>query len=54
MELLVQIGEYKAGTDARADEAIRSIEPIRRFLAQAPSTLHGFDDNVRLLTELTQ
>jgi type III secretion protein N (ATPase) len=52
VELLVQIGEYKAGSDAQADEAIRNIDPIRRFLRQPASSLSEFDDNVRLLGEL--
>jgi type III secretion protein N (ATPase) len=52
IELLVQIGEYKAGSDTQADEAIRNIDPIRRFLQQPASSLSDFDANVRLLKEL--
>lgn len=36
IELLVQLGEYKARTDAEADEALARIGDIRRFLMQAP------------------
>lgn len=34
IELLIRVGEYRAGTDAEADEAIRKIEQIRKFLQQ--------------------
>ena len=34
IELLLQIGEYKAGADAEADEAIEKIDRLNRFLKQ--------------------
>jgi len=35
VEMLVQIGEYQAGSDALADEALAKIDAIRAFLRQA-------------------
>ena len=35
IELLIQLGEYRTGSDALADEAIAKIERIRAFLAQS-------------------
>lgn len=34
VELLVKIGEYQAGTDELADEAVAKIKPINQFLCQ--------------------
>ena len=34
IELLLRVGEYQAGMDAEADEAIRKIDYIRKFLQQ--------------------
>lgn len=36
VELLVQMGEYKKGADAEADEAISQMPALREFLRQAP------------------
>jgi type III secretion protein N (ATPase) len=52
MELLLQIGEYKAGSDAEADAAIRNIGPIRQFLQQPPQDLSSFEASTRSLAEL--
>lgn len=52
LELLLQIGEYKSGSDAEADAAIRNIGSIRQFLQQQPTQLTGFDENIRALAEL--
>jgi ATP synthase in type III secretion protein N len=52
MELLLQIGEYKAGSDAEADAAIRNIGPIRQFLQQPPQDLSTFENSIRALAEL--
>jgi type III secretion protein N (ATPase) len=41
IELLIRVGEFQAGTDAEADEAIRKIDNIRNFLQQ--SQVSGFD-----------
>ena len=35
IELLLQVGEYRAGSDALADEAIAKLPRIRAFLSQA-------------------
>lgn len=51
IELLLQIGEYKSGSDAAADAAIRHIEAIRGFLQQAPDPPQPWGDSVRRLTE---
>jgi type III secretion protein N (ATPase) len=51
VELLLQIGEYKRGSDAEADEAIRNIPAIRKLLQQPAEQLSGFDDNVMALSE---
>jgi len=50
VELLLQIGEYKRGSDAEADEAIRNIPAIRKLLQQPADQLSGFDDNVMALS----
>ena len=52
MELLLQIGEYKAGSDAEADAAIRNIGPIRQFLQQPPQDLSTFEASTHALAEL--
>lgn len=52
IELLLQIGEYKAGSDAAADAAIRLIEPIRALLQQPADQLHSYADSQRRLLEL--
>lgn len=36
VELLLQVGEYRAGSDPVADEAIAKLPAIRAFLSQAP------------------
>jgi type III secretion protein N (ATPase) len=50
VELLLQIGEYKRGSDAEADEAIRNIPAIHKLLQQPADQLSGFDDNVMALS----
>jgi type III secretion protein N (ATPase) len=50
VELLLQIGEYKRGSDAEADEAIRNIPAIRKLLQQPADQLSGFEENVAALT----
>ena len=49
VELLLQIGEYKRGSDAEADEAIRNIPAIRKLLQQPADQLSGFDENMAAL-----
>ncbi|MBL6080035.1 type III secretion system ATPase SctN [Belnapia sp. T18] len=43
VELLVRIGEYKAGSDKEADEAVAKIDAIRAFLRQGTQDLLSFD-----------
>ncbi len=50
VELLLQIGEYKKGSDAEADEAIRVIPAIRKLLQQPAEQLARFDESVAALT----
>lgn len=52
IELLVRVGEYRAGTDPLADEAIRKIEAIRDFLRQPEEAPTSFTETVRRLGEL--
>jgi ATP synthase in type III secretion protein N len=49
VELLLQIGEYKRGSDAEADEAIRNVPAIRKLLQQSADQLSGFDESVAAL-----
>ena len=49
IELLIQVGEYEAGSDPVADEAINKREAIWRLIKQAPEEMFSFDD---ALTEL--
>jgi ATP synthase in type III secretion protein N len=49
VELLLQIGEYKKGSDAEADDAIRNIQAIRRLLQQPAEQSHGFEESVAAL-----
>ena len=39
VELLVQIGEYRAGQDALADAAIEAMPALQFFLGQQPRAL---------------
>jgi len=39
IELLLQMGEYRQGADAEADEAIAGMPALRQFLQQAPDEL---------------
>lgn len=52
IELLVQLGEYKAGTDPVADKAIASIDKIRKFLRQDTREQSGFDATLQWLQEV--
>ena len=49
VELLIQVGEYRAGVDALTDEAVRKIAAIKSFLRQRTGEMTGFD---KMLTEL--
>jgi ATP synthase in type III secretion protein N len=49
MELLVQIGEYKPGSDALADESIQARPAMQHFLAQPPEANQGYEQTVAAL-----
>ena len=49
MELLVQIGEYKPGSDALADEAIQGRPAMLDFLSQPPKTGQPFEQSLAAL-----
>jgi type III secretion protein N (ATPase) len=51
IELLVQIGEYKQGSDPEADEALRNISGIRQFLQQPADQLSAYDEAVHALSQ---
>jgi type III secretion protein N (ATPase) len=53
IELLVKIGEYKAGTDKLADEAISKIDTIRSFLKQGTKERIEFAETIGKLGEIT-
>jgi type III secretion protein N (ATPase) len=53
VELLVKIGEYKAGSDKVADEAIAKIDSIRDFLKQSTKEHANMDETIARLREIT-
>jgi type III secretion protein N (ATPase) len=53
VELLLQIGEYKAGADKEADEAIAKHERLNAFLRQGLSERSTFDEAEAGMKELT-
>ncbi len=54
IELLIQVGEYRAGSDALADEAIAKLPAIRKFLNQATGEPERAAASVRRLLELAK
>jgi type III secretion protein N (ATPase) len=52
MELLVQIGEYKPGTDAAADKALARIGRVNDFLKQGLDERSPFEETLRALQAL--
>ncbi|WP_300621185.1 type III secretion system ATPase SctN [Dokdonella sp.] len=46
IELLIQLGEYRAGNDPEADVAVAKINEINDFLRQPAEALSGYDDAV--------
>jgi ATP synthase in type III secretion protein N len=52
MEMLIQMGEYKPGTDAFADEAVAKNEFANAFLCQATEDLWPFERTVQALQQL--
>jgi type III secretion protein N (ATPase) len=49
VELLVQIGEYKTGSDAMADEALAKIGAVNTFLKQGMDEKSSFDETLAAL-----
>jgi ATP synthase in type III secretion protein N len=54
IELLVQVGEYKKGTDHAADEAIARIANIDAFLRQAPDRNEPFPATLAELARIVR
>jgi type III secretion protein N (ATPase) len=52
IEFLLRVGEYQAGSDALADEAIAKLPAIRALLCQPPEESSAFDDTLRRLLEI--
>ncbi|PJJ96658.1 flagellum-specific ATP synthase FliI [Lysobacteraceae bacterium NML91-0213] len=52
IELLLQLGEYKRGSDPEADVAIEKIGPIRTLLQQSSSELVPFEQSAQALRKL--
>jgi type III secretion protein N (ATPase) len=52
VELLVNIGEYKEGSDSLADEALAKIDAIRAFLRQRTDEKCAFEDTVQMMQQL--
>jgi type III secretion protein N (ATPase) len=52
IELLVRIGEYQAGSDPLADEALRKIDAIRGFLREAADEATSYPAMLRRLQGL--
>ncbi|MDN5780808.1 MAG: FliI/YscN family ATPase [Luteimonas sp.] len=52
IELLLQLGEYKRGTDPDADIAIEKIGPMRQLLQQSASELVPFDKSADAVRRL--
>lgn len=53
IEFLLQVGEYKAGSDALADEAIARLAAIHTFLRQVPEEGIGHEEStVKLMVAL--
>jgi len=51
-ELLIRIGEYKAGSDKDADFAIKYIDKVNKFLKQAIEEKSSFEETLQLLMNL--
>lgn len=52
LELLVQIGEYKPGSDRHGDLAIQRHPAIEKFLAQAPGQREAFEQTLAQMQRL--
>ncbi|PTY07829.1 EscN/YscN/HrcN family type III secretion system ATPase [Opitutaceae bacterium EW11] len=54
VELLVRIGEYKPGSDALTDEAIRKVDAINAFLKQGLREKSSFAETLQVLQQLVK
>ncbi|MEM8948506.1 MAG: FliI/YscN family ATPase [Pseudomonadota bacterium] len=52
IELLLRVGEYQAGSDPLADEAVAKIAPIRAFLKQGEDERTSYPEMLKRLQEL--
>jgi type III secretion protein N (ATPase) len=52
VEMLIQVGEFKSGSDPVADRAVQGIDQIRAFLGQSTTELMDFDQIVDQLKGL--
>jgi ATP synthase in type III secretion protein N len=52
IEFLLQVGEYKSGSDPVADEAVAKINEIRSFLRQSSTERIGIQETLAWLTRL--
>jgi type III secretion protein N (ATPase) len=53
IKLLVEIGEYKAGSDKLADEAIQKIDSINEFLRQGPDDFTSLPELINRMKKIT-
>lgn len=51
-ELLIRIGEYKPGSDAQADFALKHIDKVNRFLKQQIEEKSSFEETLKQLKNL--
>jgi ATP synthase in type III secretion protein N len=54
MDMLIQMGEYKAGIDKFADEAVSKNDAALAFLAQSTEDLWDFEKTIKHLQSLSQ
>lgn len=52
IELLLRVGEYKAGSDARADAAVARHDAIEIFLRQAPDEICDIQTTIERMKEI--
>jgi ATP synthase in type III secretion protein N len=52
IETLLQVGEYKAGGDPVADEAVKKINLLRQFLQQPTDHIHDYKQTLTQLSSL--
>jgi type III secretion protein N (ATPase) len=54
LELLLQMGEYRAGADAEADAAVKKRDQIDRFLRQSLAERAEFEPTIKAMLEIAQ